>query len=151
MGGEGGLPRDTINGHRNPTFGAAVHFAQILADHRSELFSCFRFLGVLRVFYCYLGLSLLRPVVPDDLEFSRAMGSRNCVARSSRSACWNAISLRTNLTSSSSAARMKCSRGVFALLFRSIMAPLYESSHDKATKQLALVWAMPLPKQKPDI
>jgi crotonobetainyl-CoA:carnitine CoA-transferase CaiB-like acyl-CoA transferase len=24
-----------------------------LADHRSELFSCFRFLGVLRVFHCY--------------------------------------------------------------------------------------------------
>jgi hypothetical protein len=68
----------------------------------------------------------------------RARGSRSLDARSSRSACWNAISLRSNFASSSSTARMKCSRGVLAIRSFLIMTRSPESAHDRAMRETAL-------------
>jgi len=71
--------------------------------------------------------SLYRSIEISKRPVDKAIGNFNRAARSSRSDCRKALSLRSNLASSSSTARMKCSRGVLAIPVRLIMFPLPES------------------------
>jgi hypothetical protein len=61
-------PRYSINGHVNPAFGAAVHFAQILADHRRQFFGCFCLLGSFRA-------SITSPLASLSARYCRVEGN----------------------------------------------------------------------------
>jgi hypothetical protein len=59
--------------------------------------------------------SLYRSIEISKRPVDKATGNFNRAARSSRSDCRKALSLRSNLASSSPTARMKCSRGILAI------------------------------------
>src|ERR1700741_1152393 len=109
-------------GGRHFWFGEAVSGIALWARHASratDASALYFAPGLVRMLLADpAGIPALRAEKPCSslrTDWLRAMGRRNCAARSSRSAWRKARSLRSNFENSSSTARMKCSRGDFTI------------------------------------